>query len=259
MSTIINPVDTEGVKWYKLGEIAKTVGTGGYTPPVYPIVYPGIAQPNPFYGSSKQLSSSGVQKWLGGAQKWLVYGGEAPFTLIVSSLTALKVGQEAYIYNSVVDTTITVNPPSGGTMIGQVTNAKKGDLVVVKRIDSTKFCTYVTARAVSESVDVDGTNPQLGVTRDNDKLVYYAAGTIRPFAIWRASYYNSPTNISVSSPIYLTWRACPSTGGATNLKIDGTTYDQRTAGEHYLTAGVHTIGPVVSTYDTPYISGLRTP
>lgn len=253
MSTIIiNPGDTEGTKWYKLGEIAKTVGTGGYTPPVYPIVYPGIALPNPYAGSSKQLFSSG-------AQKWLVYGGESPFTLTISSLTALKVGQEAYIYNSVADTTITVNPPSGGTMIGQTVNAKKGDLVVVKHIDNTTFCSYVTARAASVSVDVDGSNPQLGVTRDPTKLVYYPADTLYMFPIWDASYYTEPTTITCENPIYLTWKASKYQNAATNLKIDGVVYDQRVAGEHLVTAGDHIIGPAPSTYSSPYISGLRTP
>ena len=46
---------------------------------------------------------------------------------------------------------------------------------------------------------------------------------------------------------------------ATNLKIDGVEYDQRVAGECLVSAGEHTIGPVSYTYDTPYISGLRTP
>ena len=248
MSTIIiNPGDTEGTKWYKLGEIAKTVGTGGYTPPVYPIVYTASLL---FNMSTSVFSSSR-------AQKWLYHTAENDVTLTLATPSAVKIGQEILIYQA-GSGTLTLNP-GACTLIGQASIATKGELLVIKKIGATTFCSYVTARAVSVSVDVDGSNPQLGVTRDNSKLVYYAAGTIYPFAIWRASYYTVATNISVASPIYLTWKACPATGGATKLSIDGTVYDQRTAGEHYLTAGTHTIGPVASTWDAPYISGLRTP
>lgn len=92
----------------------------------------------------------------------------------------------------------------------------------------------------------DGSNPQGPVTfykiTGGD---FYFYPVTAPFKFPRWSFSNGAgfeTGITVSEDTYVGWDASPYTGGATTIQFDdGTVYDQRTAGSHLLTAGLHTI------------------
>ena len=245
MPTIL-PSDTAGVKWHKLGEISK--GLHGPITPVYPIVYSNLRR---FIGPSVLLGN-----W---ANRWAYNDSASDVSLTVANAgnAPMLVGQETYLYQASTGT-ITINP-GVCTVVGPLATTGPGQLLVLKKISNTLLYSYFKSKpATSVSVDVAADNPFMGVTRDNSKLVYYPAGTIFAFPIWRASYYNQPTTITCDNPIYLTWVAITG-AGATKLRIDGVEYDQRVAGEHLVTAGEHIIGPVTDTWNTPFISGLRTP
>lgn len=247
MPTIL-PSDTAGVKWHKLGEISK--GLHGPITPVYPIVY---SNPQRFTGLRVLLSN-----W---SNRWAYNDStmDAVLTVANAGNAPMLVGQETYLYQASTGT-ITINP-GVCTVVGPLATTGPGQLLVLKKISNTLLYSYFKSKpATSVSVDVAADNPFMGVTRDNSMLVYYPAGAIYSFPIWHASYFNQPTTITCENPIYLTWVADPNGGpSATNLDIDGVVYDQRVAGEHLVTAGAHTIGPVWSTWNAPYISGLRTP
>lgn len=247
---IIYPTETSGTKWNKLGEISK--GIGVLPAPVYPLVYPTVSLATRLVYNRNLFNS-----W---ANTWRYNDSEYNVVLTVATRgpAPMLVGQEVYLYQASTGT-ITINPGSC-TVIGPLATTGAGQLLVLKKISNTLLYSYFKSKpATSVSVDVAADNPFMGVTRDNSKLVYYPAGAMESFPIWRASYYNQATTITCENPIYLTWVAFPRGSSATILKIDGVEYDQRVAGEHLVTAGAHTIGPVSSTYGTPYISGLRTP
>ena len=252
---IIYPTDTSGTKWHKLGEISK--GLGVLPDPVYPLVYPTVSLAKRLVYNSNLFNSS--------ANAWRYNDSEYDVVLTVATVgpAPMLVGQEVYLYQASTGT-ITINPGSC-TVIGPLATTGAGQLLVLKKITSTLLYSYFKSKpAPSVSVDVAADNPFMGVTRDNSMLVYYTAEELGiwgpgPFAIWRASFYNQPTTITCENPIYLTWKAHKDQSAATNLNIDGVVYDQRVAGEHLVTAGAHTIGPVETTYSSPYISGLRTP
>lgn len=245
----IYPTDTSGTKWHKLGEISK--GLGVLPAPVYPLVYPTVGMTTRFISNSNLFNN-----W---ANTWRYNDSANNVVLTVANAgnAPMLAGQETYLYQASTGT-ITINPGIT-TVIGPLATTGPGQLLVLKKISNTLLYSYFKYPKHSISAQVDGTNPQLGVTRDNSKLKYYPAGAMESFPIWRASYYNQATTITCENPIYLTWVAFPRGSSATILKIDGVEYDQRVAGEHLVTAGAHTIGPVSSTYGTPYISGLRTP
>ena len=248
---IIYPTDASGTKWHKLVEISK--GLGVLPAPVYPLVYPTVSAVTSFVFSRNLFNS-----W---ANTWRY--NDSPYDVVLTVATVgpapMLVGQEVYLYQASTGT-ITINPGSC-TVVGPLATTSAGQLIVLKKISNTLLYSYFKSKpAPSVSVDVAADNPFMGVTRDNSMLVYYPAGSLESFPIWRASWYNQPTTITCENPIYLTWVAFPRGGAsATNLNIDGVVYDQRVAGEHLVSAGEHTIGPVSDTYDTPYISGLRTP
>lgn len=247
---IIYPTDTSGTKWHKLGEISK--GLQAPSAPVYPLVYPTVSLATRLVYNRNLFNSS--------ANAWRYNDSEYNVVLTVATMgpAPMLVGQEVYLYQASTGT-ITINPGSC-TVIGPLATTGAGQLLVLKKITSTLLYSYFKSKpAPSVSVDVAADNPFMGVTRDNSKLVYYAAGTQQPFAVWMANFYTQATTITCESPIYLTWEASQYQVKATNLKIDGVVYDQRTAGECLVSAGEHTIGPVEYTYSTPYISGLRTP
>ena len=248
--TTIYPTDTSGTKWHKLGEISK--GLGVLPAPVYPLVYPTVSSITRLI-SNRNLFNNYANTWR---------YNDSPNNVVLTVATAgpapMLVGQEVYLYQASTGT-ITINPGSC-TVVGPLATTGAGQLLVLKKITSTLLYSYFKSKPTqSVSVDVAADNPFMGVTRDNSMLEYYPAGTIFSFPIWRASYYNQPTTITCENPIYLTWVAFPRGDSATNLKIDGVVYDQRVAGECLVSAGEHTIGPISDAYDTPYISGLRTP
>ena len=248
---IIYPTDTSGTKWNKLGEISK--GIGVLPAPVYPLVYPTVS-PTTRLISNRNLFNSWANTWRYNDSEYNVV-----LTVANAGNAPMLAGQEVYLYQASTGT-ITINP-GVCTVIGPLATTGAGQLLVLKKISNTLLYSYFKSKpATSVSVEVAADNPFMGVTRDNSMLEYYPAGTIYSFPIWRASYWNQPTTITCENPIYLTWVAAPNGGQtATNLNIDGVVYDQRVAGEHLVTAGTHTIGPVWSTWDVPYISGLRTP
>ena len=252
---IIYPTDTSGTKWNKLGEISK--GIGVLPAPVYPLVYPTVSLATRLVYNRNLFNSS--------ANTWRYNDSEYNVVLTVATMgpAPMLVGQEVYLYQASTGT-ITINPGSC-TVVGPLATTGAGQLLVLKKISNTLLYSYFKSKPTpSVSVDVAADNPFMGVTRDNSKLVYYTPEELvpwepGPFAIWLASFYNQATTITCENPIYLTWKAHKDQRAATNLNIDGVVYDQRVAGEHLVTAGDHIIGPVATTWGTPYISGLRTP
>lgn len=206
----IYPTDMEGTKWFKLGQnLKEAVTTAGTTIP----------------GDLKAIDSSDTEgtKWykLG---RWLslIAGGGSNVPLTgVDYYTPLELLASRNIVNS-----------DAGKWLFNTGVAKTLTLTGRGQLGSfTRF---------------DGRNPQGPVTFS--KITggeFYFKPVTAPFTFPRWSFSNGvgfETGITVSEDTYVGWDASPYTGGATTIQFDGgTVYDQRTAGSHLLTAGLHTI------------------
>ena len=208
MQTIF-PSDSEGTKWQKLGANIKEAVTAAATP------VPADLTP------INSCDSEGTKWYKLGRWLSLIAGGTPAPTTGVGYYTPL----ELLASRNIVDA-------DAGKWLFNTGGAKT--------------LTLTGTGGGGSFIDFDGSNPQGPVTFSKitgGEFLFIAAAA--PFTFDRVRFSNGAgfeTGITVSEDTYVGWDASPYQAGATTIMFDGgTVYDQRTAGSHLLTAGMHTI------------------